>query len=89
MLDIKGKETETREHCNQLDMSSTLITIESLNEQKLIEKLVQKYNTLSDRVWIGLEWSDNTFKWMDGSDNKYDNWDENAETVILNVFKWI
>ena len=62
-----------------MDESSTLITIGSLNEQKFIEKLVQKYNTLSDRVWIGLEWNDNTFKWMDGSNGSYENWDENAD----------
>ena len=78
VLDTKGSVDEGKVQCSKLDMSSTLITIGSLNEQKFIEKLVQKYNTLSDRVWIGLEWSDNSFKWMDGSDNKYENWDENA-----------
>ena len=78
VLDIKGSETEGKAKCSKLDMSSTLITIGSLNEQKFIEKLVQKYNTLSDRVWIGLEWNDNSFKWMDGSDVSYEDWDENA-----------
>ena len=77
-MDEKGSVNETKRNCSEFDESSTLITIGSLNEQKFIEKLVKKYNTLSDRVWIGLEWSDNTFKWMDGSDNKYDNWDENT-----------
>ena len=78
VLDIKGSESEAKAKCSQLDKTSTLITIGSLNEQKFIEKLVQKHNTLSDRVWIGLEWNDNTFKWMDGSDVSYENWDENA-----------
>ena len=77
-MDTKGSVDEGKVECSKLDMSSTLITIGSLNEQKFIEKLVQKYNTLSDRVWIGLEWNDNSFKWMDGSDNKYENWDKNA-----------
>ena len=77
-MERKGSANETKRNCSELDESSTLITIESLNEQKFIEKLVQKYNTLSDRVWIGLEWNDNTFKWMDGSDVSYENWDENA-----------
>ena len=73
VLDRKGSVDEAKGNCSELDERSTLITIESLNEQKFIENLVQKHNTLSDRVWIGLEWNDNTFKWMDGSDVKYEN----------------
>ena len=77
-MDTKGSEIEAKEKCNEL--SSTLITIGSLSEQKFFENLVQKHNTLSDRVWIGLEWIDNTFKWIDGSDVKgFDNWDKNAD----------
>ena len=73
VLDRKGSVDEAKGNCSELDERSTLITIESLNEQKFIENLVQKHNTLLDRVWIGLEWNDNTFKWMDGSDVKYEN----------------
>ena len=72
-MDKIGSQEEAKGNCSELDESSTLITIESLNEQNFIQKSVQKHNTLSDRVWIGLEWSDNTFKWMDGSEYYYNN----------------
>ena len=82
VLERKGSVDEAKGNCSELDERSTLITIGSLNEQKFIEKLVQKYNTLSDRVWIGFEWNDNTFKWMDGSQINYNNKGEYSNYFI-------
>ena len=88
-MGIKGNQTEAKEQCNRLDKSSTLITIGSLNEQKFIEKLVQSTTLCRTEYGLDLEWNDNTFKWMDGSDNKYQNWDENAvKNGNNNAFKF-
>ena len=99
-MDTKGTEVEAKGNCSHLDSSSTLITIASQKEQKFIEGFVRKFNGVSDNMWIGLEWVNNGFKWMDGNDVKYENWDENAikdgnskcvqmSTIGSNIGQWM
>ena len=78
VLESKGTEVEAKGKCSQLDNSSTLITIGSQSEQQFVTKLLSNYSSDSVWVWIGLEYVNNGFKWMDGSDKGYENWDENA-----------
>ena len=77
-MESKGTEVEAKGKCSQLDNSSTLITIGSQSEQQFVTKLLSNYSSDSVWVWIGLEYVNNGFKWMDGSDKGYENWDENA-----------
>ena len=78
VLERKGSESEAKESCIKMDSSSTLITIESKDEQNFISNHMIKYSSISPNVWIGLEYIDNTFKWMDGKPLFYQNWGENS-----------
>ena len=78
VLERRGSESEAKENCIRMDSSSTLITIESKDENDFISNHIMKYNSISPNVWIGLEYIDNTFKWMDGKPLFYPNWNVNA-----------
>ena len=78
VLDKKGSESEAKGNCIKMDSSSTLITIESKEEQDFITHHIMKYNNISTNVWIGLEYIDNTIKWMDGKPLFHQNWGENS-----------
>ena len=78
VLEKKGSESEAKENCMKMDSSSTLITIESKDENDFISNHIMKYKTISAFVWIGLEYIDKSFQWMDGKRLIYANWDENA-----------
>ena len=74
----KGSEVEAKGNCSQLESSSTLITIQSKEEQNFLSNRLKDYKNISDFVWIGLEFVDKAFQWMDGKELKFENWDENA-----------
>lgn len=77
VLNTKGTEAEAKAKCSQLD-NSTLITIDSEDEQNYLNEHLKSFRNVSDNVWIGLEYVSNSFEWMDGTDYKYQNWGENA-----------
>ena len=78
VLGKKGTELESKGNCSQLDNSSTLITIQSKEEQNFLSNRLKDYKNISDFVWIGLEFNDKAFKWMDGNAVEFENWGENA-----------
>jgi hypothetical protein len=77
-LDKKSSEVLVNGNCSQLDSSSTLITIHNKGEQEFLSNLLSKYNNISDNVWIGLEFSNKSFKWIDNEVLGFQNWDKNA-----------
>ena len=69
---------EAKGNCSQLESSSTLITIQSKEEQNFLSNRLKDYKNISNNVWIGLEFVDKAFQWMDGKELKFEKWDENA-----------
>ena len=67
---------EAKTQCKALD--STLITIASGTEQKFLSSYLVKHRNVSGNVWIGLEYNNGKFSWMDGTIFHYQNWDENS-----------
>jgi hypothetical protein len=57
VLEKKGTEDEAKANCSQVESSSTLITIGTKEEQTFLSNLLEKYNTVSESAWIGLEYS--------------------------------
>ena len=78
VLGIRGTEAVAKNKCSQLDSSSTLITIASKSEQDYLSEHLQKYQSTSDGVWIGLELVNNVFEWVDRNNVVYENWGQNA-----------
>ena len=69
---------EAKTKCSELDSSSTLITITSEEEQNYLVAMLNKHHGIGRNVWLGLEYVNNSFKWLDGNELKYENWSENA-----------
>ena len=49
-----GTEEEAKSVCYQLDKTSTLISIESEDEQAFLSDQLGKYQSVSDKVWMGM-----------------------------------
>ena len=88
ILEKKWTSFEGKVVCNEMDSSSTLITIVSVEEQDFLYKLLM--DSKSKNVWIGLEMKQregsaeinkNTsiYEWISGKPLIYDNFDENAD----------
>lgn len=60
------------------------MTIGSQAEQSFIEDWARNNNISNVALWIGLEWNNNTFKWMDGTNVHYENYQENITTPDVN-----
>ena len=76
VLETKGTAVEANENCTQMD--SSLVNIESKNEQDFLSDRLKSYRYISNFAWIGLEYRNNSFEWTDGTDSLYENWGENA-----------
>ena len=89
MLEKKGSESEGKESCNELDSSSTLITIESTEEQNFLSKLLLKHNEISDNAWIGLESKTRLVQGSDesGEVNKIEL--EDTDDLDKKSYKWV
>jgi len=76
-IKIIDKETlhnfdDSEKICSQ--MSSTLITIHSAEEQNWISEFLFKTNKIVDNVWINMKIMNNKIEWKDSSDYNYKNW---------------
>ena len=61
-----------------MDQSSALLTIHSKEEQEFLTNWLQKYESVNPFVWIGMKYTDKVYKWMDGTDNNFTNWADDA-----------
>ncbi len=66
--------------CLQLGNGSTILTINSKEEQNLISKFLFKTHNIVDGIWIGLKNKNNSFDWADGSELSFENWVEGSPT---------
>ena len=78
VLNKSGTQDEALHNCTQLDQSSTLPTIHSKDEQQFITNLLQKYQNISINAWIGMKYTDQVYKWMDGTETNFYNWANDA-----------
>ena len=79
VLNKSGTEEEALKNCTQLDKSSTLLTIHSKEEQEFINNLLKSYQNIYNNAWIGMKYTDKEYKWMDGTDNDFTNWANDAD----------
>ena len=84
VLDRIGTEIEAKANCSELDSTSTLIRIANQDEQDFLNRYLKDFNNISDNVWIGLEWINNGFKWIDDTKLNYQNWGKNANNNGIN-----
>ncbi len=67
---------DVEKSCLQADNESSILTIHSKEEQEFISEFVFKTNKVVGNVWIGLKNSNNQFKWTDGSEIGFTNWEK-------------
>ncbi|XP_053327205.1 lymphocyte antigen 75 [Spea bombifrons] len=62
--------------CHNLDPTSTLLTIDSAEENDFVAKYLKADPFITNRVWLGLSASSSAtdLKWQDGSPAGYTNW---------------
>lgn len=53
-LSVVSTEDEAKTTCYQLDRTSTLIDIESGEEQDFVSSRVNRFQSMSDKVWLGM-----------------------------------
>lgn len=71
LLDESLTWQEAKAKCEE--MGGHLVTLNSEEEQKYIEKLLE--NGTKKQYWIGMSRSDNELKWVTGEEISYENWD--------------
>ena len=49
-----GTEDEAKNVCYQLDTTSTLMSVDSAEEQEFLSNQLLKYQSVSDKVWMGM-----------------------------------
>ena len=54
--------------CAQQEMGASLAIIRSKEEQDFITNFILKVQKVVDNVWIGVKFSNNSFKWTDHTD---------------------
>ena len=78
VLKKKSTEDEAIAYCKQLDQKSTLVTINSKEEQEFLNNALNIYTNISENAWIGLKYNGESYQWLDGSDTNYTNWSDEA-----------
>jgi hypothetical protein len=69
-----------------LDSTSTLITLSTKEEEDFVSNFLYKENKIVDNIWLGAKkLNNNLFKWIDGSDMKYSNWEEKNPSNDLKI----
>ncbi len=64
---------EAKNSCLQLDNASSILTIDSKEEQEFISQFLFKTNGILDNIWLGMKRNNNLFKWTDGSELSFTN----------------
>ncbi len=79
ILDKVGLQTyeDAQKTCHQQEISSSLISIRSLEEQEFLYNLFKTYKVV-DNAWIGAKYTANNYKWSDDSDLVFNNWAEGS-----------
>ena len=73
-----GQQSEAKRICTELDSASTLIEIQSQDEQNFINKFLLNVTKAFEEVWIGLERDNSSYHWKYGEKPSYENWDQNS-----------
>ena len=71
-------EEEALTNCTYLDRTSTLVTINSKEEQEFLINFLIKYNNITENVWIGMKYTNKSYRWTDGTDTNFTNWSEHS-----------
>nr|XP_033800440.1 lymphocyte antigen 75 isoform X1 [Geotrypetes seraphini] len=68
---------EANKICQELDSSSTLLTIKDEEENAFISKHIRDHVIITARVWLGFSYGSTSppLKWVDGSVVDYANWE--------------
>ena len=74
----KASEKEALKNCTELDSQSSLITIQSQDEQEFLNKLLGAHADFSKSAWIGMKYERSAYRWVDGTATNYTNWSSDA-----------
>lgn len=69
------------------ELGGHLVSINSPEEQEFVQGIADE--NMIDNLWLGGYWDDEVWKWTDGSEFTYSNWDENKPDNYLGNEKYI
>ncbi|XP_042191987.1 lymphocyte antigen 75 isoform X3 [Callorhinchus milii] len=75
---------ETELICQKLDASAAVLSIEDKEENDFVTRQIQEEHGIAGRVWLSISRGseDNSLKWGDGSNLKFDNWINETAAIL-------